>query len=444
MHNMRNKKKKKQAEIKSERKNEDSVIFMTAYDINKYKYHIPRFWIKTEVYNLIKKYHIEGIVKDGVYATKDRKYKYTPIYDTYKRMCKVEIDKTNEDEFYKTNTFHEMMMALEFFYSAKPLLDETLLNITMCYNLERFLVLIDETIYQIDPIAYMMNGSLIVIFEMINYNTAVPLSRDDIYGRDNNFNIKKIDALKYFGESDFVEDNRKISDIIFDNVYGFMNALIKNKWEVDDYSFIHNILVISNELEDVHEYYHNVIGVQQFDEKANNLSSTEIFGYYSYEGLGVVRSDTNDKKNITVDCILLEAFKIYVLLEMIKDYNINHKLNKVVDHQTYVGSLFFQSRIPIITINVINNIREMILFKHYKEAVEFKRESLRIWQERRRYNNSVLLNIMLYILAMMGSFQTIHILHEEFCFSFKLGCGFVSLVFLIFGVIWVIKELINK
>lgn len=125
--------------------------------------------------------------------------------------------------------------------------------------------------------------------------------------------IKPIEGIKYFDEPEFKDDNRKISDVIFESVYGFLTKSSNNKWEVGNYSFVHNTLVVSNEIENVAEYFQAVLGGKINDFDVKNLSSTDAFKFYSTEYLGLVTelADDGDKHRILNDCIILEAFKTF-------------------------------------------------------------------------------------------------------------------------------------
>lgn len=186
------------------------------------------------------------------------------------------------------------------------LLDQTLLHIDTCFNLERFLVVFDEKVYQVDPIAFILSGSLLINFELIDFETGILINAKAIYGRSNNDNIKPIGKMRYFNKTEFKDDNRKIADIVFENIYGF---LIKStsKRDFGNYSCIHNILVLSNEIDNIEEYFQSVLDSQIEDFSIKNISATDSFKFHSTEHLGVVTDilDGNNKHHILNDCMLL-------------------------------------------------------------------------------------------------------------------------------------------
>ena len=61
-------------------------------------------------------------------------------------------------------------------------------------------------------------------------------------------------------------------------------------------------------------------------------------------------------------------------------------------------------------------------------------------QEREHNKNSKLLNILLYVLALLGSFQTLQVLQTELGLPFKYGMIGVCVVFGISGIIWIFRE----
>lgn len=421
---------------------QDTVIFMTAYNIHKFKQHFPRFWQHGKIKELLRQYHISGVSNKSMYVSPDNKCKYTVEFDSLKQVSAFHFEESVVEINEKHPRFlEEMMTTLSLHHSAYALLDSSKINVSMCFNMESFLVMLDEKVLQVDPVAFVLNGALIVNFELVDFESTVPLGHDTIYGRSNNYGIQPISKIKYFNETDFADDDRKISDIIFQNIFDFINKAGKGKWEVDNFSFVHNTLVMSNKIKDIGEYFQKVLGAPIDNFKVANIAATNAFDYYSTEYLGVVVPVTNDDiNNILFDCMILESFKVYLLLKMIIDYEVNHKLDKIIDSQIYVESLFYPSCVPIITLNVIDNLKETVSFSRYKQAIDFKVQSLKIEQERKHTNNGRLMNVLLYVLALLGSAQTLQVLQTELGLPFKIAFWVVMGIFLIFGIVWIFRE----
>lgn len=422
----------------------DTVVFMAAYDIHKIERHRFKFGKQARKKELWSQFHIAGFSHNNTYITPYAKCRYTAEYNSLNQVTAFHFEE-NFEEYNKIydNFADEMMLTLYLQHSAKALLDSTLIQVNTCFNMDRFLVVFGDAVYQVDPVAFIMSGSLIVNFELIDFETGIPLESKDIYGRSHNFGIKPIDKIKYFNEEEFSEDHRKISDVIFENVYGFLTQSSNNKWEVGNYSYVHNILVLSNRIENVTEYFQCVLGGKVEDFNVKNISATDAFNFYSTEYLGVVTdiSDIKDKHHILNDCMILEGFKIFILLKMIIDYEIHNKLDEIIDHQIYAESQLYPLHVPIITLNVIDNLKNTYSFTRYKQAIDFKLKTLNIYQDRKISNNGRLLNILLYILAMLGSAQTLQVLQTEFKLPFNISFWIVMGIFVIFGVIWIIKEI---
>lgn len=71
---------------KSKQEIQDIVVFMTAYNIHKFKQHCPRFWQHGKIKDLLKQYHISGISNKKVYVSPYAKCNYTVEYDSLKQV----------------------------------------------------------------------------------------------------------------------------------------------------------------------------------------------------------------------------------------------------------------------------------------------------------------------------------------------------------------------
>ncbi len=420
----------------------DTVVFMTAYDFHRFNRKLPSLRRKCEKRDLFQKFHIFGISTHDMIVTARNKFEYESNYDYITHSAQIDFNLPEEE--YDENIQHElnkMMTNLALHHSSKVMLDATRTNIKFCFNMDSFLVTVRSEILQVDPIAYIINGVLVVNYQLIHYETGKPLSIDEIYGRTNNYNIIPVESTMYFGEQNFTEDNRKISDIIFFNIVGFLEFVMKNKYEMESYSFVHNILVFSKNIKNVNEYFKVVLGADTVELEINNIATASSFKYYSKEYLGLVTDFSEEEfSHVLSDVQILESFKIYLLLQMILDVEINEKLDVIINHQIYLKALHYQSHAPIITSNLIESIKSTVAYNQYKSALENKIEALKFMQDKERNKNSKLLNVLLYLLALMGSFQTLQVLQTELCIPFKCGMIGVCIIFGIFGVIWICRE----
>lgn len=438
------KKKKIKKEIPQVLRNEkDTVVFMAAYDIHKIERNFFHFSRKKKKKALWSQFHIAGFSHNNTYVTPYAKCHYTTEYNLFNQVTAFHFEENFEQYDKECKNFaDEMISTLYLQHSANALLDPAFIELNTCFNLERFLVVFNDKVYQVDPVAFIMSGSLVVCFELIDFKTGIPLEATSIQGRSNNFGINPVDKIRYFDESEFRDDNRKITDIIFENVYGFLMKSTSNKWKFKSYSYVHNILVLSNKIDAVADYFQNVLGGKIDDFSVRNISATDSFKFYSTEYLGVVTDveSTENQHHILNDCILLESFKMFVLLKMIIDYEIHHKIDEIIDHQIYAQSQLYPLHVPIITLNAIDNLKKTYSYARYKQAIEFKMETLKIYQERKIRKNGRLLNILLYVLAMLGSAQTLQVLKTEFNLPFNISFWVTMSVFIVCGVIWIIRD----
>lgn len=440
---MKVKARNKRDSIEKIQKTTDIIVFMSAYDVHKFNKRIPKLWHKPKTKELLKQFHIIGLSTQNSILTKSRKTEYTTEYNSLKHISEYKFQISEKE--YTDEVKHELeqtMGSLVFHHSAKTLLDTNKTQIKHCFNLESFLVYINSEILQVDPFAYFLNGVLIINFELVHFETGEPLSFDEIYGRTNNYGILPIQAIKYFDEDVFSADNRKISEIIFDNIWGLLDNINRHKYTVRQLSFVHNILVFSNNINEPKDYFKKVLGAPSIELDIKDLGTSKDFKYYSKEYLALVTSySENNISNILVDIQVLESLKTFILLQMIIDVEINDKLNTIVDHQIYLRSLYYQSHAPVITLNVIDNLKTMVSYIQYKSAIDFKVEALKVLQDRQKTKNGRLLNVLLYILALIGSFQTLEVLKTEFRISFGWGVAIVCIIFGVFGLIWLCREI---
>ena len=95
---------------------------------------------------------------------------------------------------------------------------------------------------------------------------------------------------------------------------------------------------------------------------------------------------------------------------------------------------------PILTIQAINNIKQMSSYAKLKEAMECKITYLNAKKEEKKDKNATLLNLLLYVLALVGAVGTVYDLAKEFKWPIPLVLALVIIVFVIGGVWWLKRE----
>ena len=435
--------KKKQISFDMEATVKDCVVFMTAYNINMIKKKLTYFKKNDKLKDLLSKHRISILSSNGNMLTQKGKLKYTTQFNPNKQSLKFHFTACNKNE--NIEKYQDEINQMSWFFSLtnsmELLLDKALFDISEFINMERFLVSVNSRLLQVDPIVFFLNSVIYVNYELIDYSNGVPLNKDEIYGKGNNYNIIPVDGVQYFDESEMTANSKSIPHVIFENVAGFIEKLTRHKFQVENYSYVHNIFVLTDTKPDLHNYFSNVLGAEGINFELNNINTNNAYEYYSQDFMGVVIAKSNEnRREALFSGQLLEAFKMHVYLKQIIGYDLENKLTETINRQKEIDLISFACGVPIITINTINNIKNTESFKRRKEAIGFKISYLGILHERKKNRNALLLNVLLYILSFIGGISTLPVLQDEFGWSFK--CCFIVLtaIFAGFGVLWVWKE----
>lgn len=422
----------------------DTIVFMSAYDITKYsKAKLLRFNKRQGLDVLLQKHHLSYmLLGDKLVSPKGTlflraKYDYIHQNTTFS----FEPVKENRD----IEEFEEIINSTGFcaklLHAQSVLADSVYFKIDYFICMESFLVHVGGRLFQIDPVIFSMNRVLIITFEVIDFETGLPLTRDDIYGKIGNYNLLTISGYQYFGEENEMPYNGKISELIYENISGFFFEMVGKKFRAEEYSFIHNTLVLSNEIDDVAKYFCDLIGTKVLPSPLENISTTENYEYYPQDGSTVIKNYNPDDVDIPLyNGIMLETIKLYIYLFQIINVEITEDMNKVVRNDMYLENLFFAPHIPIETHNLLDYIYRTKSFQHWKEAVKLKISYMAAENESKKNRNAVLLNVLLYIVSLLGAIGTLETLESKLNVPFKFSFWAVILVFSIFGIIWGITE----
>lgn len=422
----------------------DTIVFMTAYNINKLTKKLPSLRKKSGFEQLLKKHHISSFASDNTVVTSKGKVKYTITHDpiTQSSKCNFNIESKDKclDDFQDDLKGISWLLLLK--HSAEKLFDKSLYEVSFCFNMKQFLVTINSQLFQVDPLAFFLNGTAFVSYELIHFDSGIPLKSTEIHNIKSNYNTFPVENIRYFEEdSIFSSENRNISQIILNNVFSFLNELTNFKYAIDSFSYLHNTLIITNSQNDIKDYVQTVAGAILPDLSLANLSSTQDYSYYSFDSLGVITPlKSKDTSQIIFDGLLLESLKMYLLLHLIIDFEITETLDTTLDRKMHIERLLYPASVPIITHNLIDNVKNTSSYKKYSAAIDFKINYLKMVQDRRLNTNNRLLNILLYILTFMGSVGTLQILEEKFNLSFSIGLIVAVILFVGFGLFWLINE----
>jgi len=423
---------------------QDVVVFMTAYYIDWKTRKFPTLKKKRKMAEMLVNNRMSVVVANNLIDTKKGRIKYSTSFDSYKQTTNFHFDTVNEDD--NVDNYEDEIGQLSWIFSLvhsmELLLDKDLFNFSFFANMERFLVSVDSRLLQVDPVVYCLNGIIFINFELIDYNSTTPLNKDDILGRLNNYNLVSVEGVQYFNEDEPVPDTRKIPDIIFDNLTEFLYQLIGRKLTSDSVSFAHNIFVLSNNIDsEIGDYFLNVLGVTDVELEIKNLNTNDVHKYFSQEFLGVTTDVATGCEHETLfHCQLLEALKMYFFIRQYADFISINDLEKTLDCKMHLEFLATAGRLPIITLNAINNMKNTHSYKKNEDMLNVKLSFLNLAQERRKSRNATLLNILLYLLTFIGGIGALEVLYNQFYWDFMIMTVILAVIFIGFGGYWAWKE----
>ena len=254
-------------------------------------------------------------------------------------------------------------------HAQSILVDERYFKIEFTFWLEPFLVWINGQMYQIDAGAFMMNSVLFIAFEVINYKTGKPLAKDDVGAKAENYNLLSVEKYQFFDEEKPVEAGMKISEIIYENISEFIWELTNKCYRSQEYFFVHDTLVFSNNIENISDYFCKLIDTKAPAEPIKDISTVEIYQYYPQAGCSVVSDfDCDNFQPILYSAIILESLKLYIHIFQNSNLENETDLRRSVRNDIYLQNLFCSPNLPIETHNLLNYIKESEPYKKHAEA----------------------------------------------------------------------------
>lgn len=422
---------------------EDTIIFMSAYETTRYTKSKLRFKKKQRLATLLKKHHLAYILHDNKLISPIGALALSTEYNYVRQNTVFSFKPVKEKRDIKE--FEEIIdstgFCIKLLHAQSVLADQSYFNIDYLISMESFLVYIGERLFQIDPIIFSINWTLIVTFEIVDFKTGSPLKKDDVFCKTGNYNLLAVNKYKYFGEEGTTQSNDKISELIFNNIRGFFSEMIGERFKPEEYSFIHSTLVISNEIDDVKKYFCRLIGTRELPSPLENISTTENYEYYPQDGASIIKNFNPEDIDVPLyNGIMLESIKLYIYLSQIINANITVDMNKVVRNDLYLESLFFAPKVPIETNNLLSYIYKTKSFQQHKEATRLKISYMTAENESKKNRNAVLLNLLLYIVSLLSAVNTLETLENKFKIPFKYSFIVVVLVFSAFGIMWGVTE----
>lgn len=421
----------------------DTIIFMSAYETTRYSKSKLPFKKKHELMALFEKHHLTYLLLGNKLISPKGALKLNAEYDYVRQNTAFSFEpvKGNQDIEEFEEIIEKTGLCVKLLHAQSILADSSYFKIDYLICMESFLVYMGERVLQIDPIIFSMNRALMIAFEVIDYKTGIPLKKDDVFGKMGNYNLLTVNEYQYFGEENTTPSKDKISEIIYNNISDFFSEMVGKRFRAEEYSFIHSTLVLSNEIDDVEKYFCDLISTRTLPSPLENISTTGNYEYYPQDGASVIKNYNSDDVDIPIyNGIMLESIKLYLYLSQIINADITMDMNKVLRNDLYLENLFSAPRVPIETHNLLSFIYKTESFQHHKQAVKLKISYLTVENESKKNRNAVLLNILLYIVSLLGAVGTLETLESKLNIPFKYSFIVVILLFSVLGVIWGVIE----
>ena len=238
-------------------RDKDTVIFMSAYETTKYSKVRKLFPPKVDVAKLLKKHHISYLMYQNKIIAPDGILELNPEYDDVAQETTYTYEAIGKDN--SIDNYDELInhtgACIKLMHSCAVLTDPAYFRIDHVFGLESFIVYIDDAVFQIDPLVFSFNRAYIVAYEMIDLATGMPLGRDDTSPKMRNWNLRKIKGYKYFNEDFSNLSNYTIPELIFTHVSDYFYELVGKRFAPNDYTYVHDTLVISNSVRNVDKYF---------------------------------------------------------------------------------------------------------------------------------------------------------------------------------------------
>jgi len=399
-----------------------------------------------KVQSLLKKYHFSFVATDKVFISVDGKANVEVHYDyVYQRNTfsfkpkDVTDNNSNTMPFAKHSSFY-----INLRHAQSVFVDDRYFKINLTFQFSPFLVWINSQTYQVEAGAFMMNDVWFVIFEVIDYKTGKPLTKDDVGAKTENYNLLLAEKYQFFDEEQPINAGMKIPEIIYEIVSNFTWELTNKCFCPKEYSFVHDTVVFSNNIENISDYLCKLIGIKALVSLVKDISTVEIYEYYPQDGCSVISNfDCNQFDTVLYPAIILEAVKLYIHVFQTSNLEYENDIHKLVRNDIYLQNLFCSPNLPIETHNLLNYVKESESYKKHSEALCLKISYLSAQNDLKKNRNATILNILLYIISLLGAIGTLDVIEAHFGVPFKYGFIAVVVLFAI-GLIWWIIEYQNN
>lgn len=421
----------------------DTVIFLSAYQTTSYSKKRHLFTPKENLLSLLKKHRMAYMMHKNKIISPDGTVLLDADYDDVSQTTTVSfnpVGKSNDLSNYD-ELINNTGACIKLLHSHSVLADSAYFQIEQVWGLQSFVAYIDDDAFQIDPLAFTFNGTLIIAFEMIDLSTGEPLNKDDTSLKMRNWNLRKIKGYKYWGEDSVTNSTHTIPELIYINICDFISEMTGKRFTPNDYWYVHDTLILSNRIKSIEKYFCKLLGLNSLPTQLENISTTANYEYYFQDGASVVTKYDPDGIDITLyNAIIFESTKLYIYLFQIISAEKTKDLNAVMRNDLYLENLFFAPKVPVETFNLLRCIYQSQTYQHRKEAIKLKITYLTTENDVRKNRNALLLNVLLYIASFLGSISTLDALDSRLNIPFKISIVVVIIFFGLLGLIWGIIE----
>lgn len=419
---------------------QDTVLFISAYNAAD----IKRRWCLSprnpDLQSLLGKYHIQYIATDVNAVSESAKWKICTNYDDVRQCTSFHFEPHGKQGKSQNEETNQLGFYLNLKHAFSLLTDSIYFNLKYTFWFKPFWVWIDNVQYQVDAGAFVMNNILIVVFELINFESQKPLNKDDVGAKIKNYNLLLVDKYQFFEDEKANKTTTRIPDLIQSNIANFFWELTGQTFKIDSYGYIHDIAVCSNDIDNVHDYICRLIGVKQPVSTIEDISTVDTYEYYPQDGVSVTIGYEEENINVVVySIVVLEAIKLYIYLFQIENLEYEENLHRLVQNHLYLQNLFCSPNVPIETSNLLKYVRESNSYRMHEEGMQIKIAYIKEKNEQEKNKNAMILNVLLYFASFLGAIATLEPLETHLGLPFCVGLGVVVLIFS-FGLIWLIKE----
>lgn len=421
----------------------DTVIFLSAYKTTTFTRSKKLFPRKEDLLDLLKKHHITYTLYKNKIISPEGVLSLDAEYDDVSQISSFTFNPTNEkktvDDF--NTLINSTGACIKLLHAYSLLTDSCYFQIEQIWGLQSFVVYIDDDVFQIDPIAYALNGTIIIAYEIINLKTGKPLDKDDTSLKMRNWSLRKTRGYKYFEDVSITESTYTIPELIYRNLSDFFSELVGKRFVPEDYWYVHDTLVLSNRIKNVEDYFCRLLGLNKLPTALENIGTTDNYEFYLQDSASVVVKYRHDNiDTVLYNAIVFESIKLYIYLSQIINVEETRELNKVMRNDLYLENLFFAPKVPVETSNLLRCVYQSQAYQQRKEATKLKISYMTTENEVRKSRNTILLNVLLYIASLLGAISTLDALDARLNIPFKVSIIVVVLFFSLLGVIWGIVE----